>query len=195
MNKNTKGLYILFALIVWVKCIYFGLNISDATFSFEELSLLSSIRILSTYASFAWLLTWFSFLYYQRTIAGMLQLLLDLWLIANRLRRRAAGQVPANAAGLLLHVAKQRLGPAQIVVNALAADAQLLADLAEGQILIIAKLKAFALTRRQQVAVVIIQQNQFQCIHGSFLRQVSLLDTWGIIARQQPLVKCFSVTP
>ena len=89
MNKNTKGLYILFALIIWVKCIYFGFNISDATFSFEELSLLSSIRILSTYAAFAWLLTWFSFLYYQRTIAGMLQLLLDLWLIANLMYYRS----------------------------------------------------------------------------------------------------------
>jgi uncharacterized membrane protein YgcG len=52
-------------------------------------------------------------------------------------------------------------------VNALTADAQLLADLAQRQVLIVAKLEALALAVRQQVAVVVIQQNQFQSIHAS----------------------------
>ena len=89
MNKNTRGLYILFALIVWIKCIYFALNISDATFCFEELSLASLIRLLTTYAAFASLLAWLCFLYYHKVVAAVVQVLIDLWLVANLLYYRS----------------------------------------------------------------------------------------------------------
>ena len=84
----------------------------------------------------------------------------------DRLRRSAAGLIPADTAGLLLHVAKQRFGAAQVIVDALAADPQLLADLTQGQVLVVAQLEAFPLTLGQQIAVVIIQQNQFLTIHS-----------------------------
>ena len=42
--------------------------------------------------------------------------------------RLAAALVPADTAGLLLHIAQQRLRSAEVVMNALTADAKLLTD-------------------------------------------------------------------
>ena len=57
-----------------------------------------------------------------------------------------ARQISANASGLLFHILQQCLCAAQIVVNTLAADIQLLSDLTKGKVLIIAHIEAKPLT-------------------------------------------------
>ena len=73
--------------------------------------------------------------------------------VQNRTHGPAAGHIPFYTAGLFLHIPQQRLRTAQVVVNTLAADAQLLSDLAEGQILVVAHIKAKVEEPMRQIAL------------------------------------------
>ena len=57
----------------------------------------------------------------------------------------AAFQVTADAADVLLHFAQEGLGAVQVVIDALTAHTQYLADLAQGQVLIVAHIEAVPL--------------------------------------------------
>lgn len=89
IKKEIIGVipFVVFAFIIWCKNVYFILSISPEILL--ELSSLALIRILSTYAAVACIITFLCFLYFKKIISWIILLLTDLWLIANLLYYRS----------------------------------------------------------------------------------------------------------
>lgn len=79
--------FLVFALIIWCKNIYFIISISPNILL--ELSSFAIIRIFSTYAAVACIISFFCFIYFKKIISWIILFLTDLWLLANLLYYRS----------------------------------------------------------------------------------------------------------
>lgn len=88
-NQNVCQfvLFVVFALIFLSKNIYFYCCIVD--FSQLDLSVMSLIRILSTYTAFALVISTICFIYYQRIASWIVLIITDCWMLANLLYYRS----------------------------------------------------------------------------------------------------------
>jgi phosphoglycerol transferase MdoB-like AlkP superfamily enzyme len=89
IKKELLGFipFLVFAFIIWCKNVYFVISIFPNILL--ELSSFAIIRIFSTYAAVACIISFFCFLYFQKIISWIVLLLTDLWLLANLLYYRS----------------------------------------------------------------------------------------------------------
>lgn len=88
-NQNVSQiiLFVSFVLIFLSKNIYFFFCITD--FTQLNLSSMSVIRILSTYAAFALIISTICFIYYRQIVSWIILIIADCWILANLLYYRS----------------------------------------------------------------------------------------------------------